>query len=376
MMESPYKSTRYFYFWLTVFPTNHKLHLTFYSLFLALFIMPDQRLFLLKQWLISQLANQHFIIEPITGDASFRRYFRVQVAEQSFIAMDAPLDKEDCRPFVAIATAFAKLGIQVPHIFALDLSQGFLLLTDLGDRLYLNELNAENFRLLYTKALDVLIPIQTCQAVTDWPLPHFGRDFITREWQLYVDWVVNKHWHIKASVQEQHLLTNTLELLFDSAAAQPQVCVHRDYHSRNLLRLVDDGVGVLDFQDAVWGPITYDAVSLLRDCYIDWPLAQIEEIIAQFYWQLRDAKHIKQHSLEEFIRWFDLMGVQRHLKALGIFARLNYLYQRPNYLQYIPRGLTYVLHVCEKYPELKLFREFLQPQAITPLTEDFVRCEP
>lgn len=331
--------------------------------------MFDQRLALLKQWLAHTLATPNFQIQAITGDASFRRYFRIQSAHQNFIVMDAPPDKEDCRPFVAIARAFAQLGVQVPHIFAFDLAAGFLLLTDFGDRLYLNELTADNFSQLYTDALTVLVQIQTCTAVADWTLPHFGHEFIAREWQLYLDWVVNRHWNITTTVHEQHLLANTFELLLNSATTQPQVCVHRDYHSRNLLRLADNGVGVLDFQDAVWGPITYDAVSLLRDCYIDWPRQQIEKIIERFYLQVRDEGRLKNISLAEFTRWFDLMGIQRHLKAIGIFARLKHLYERPNYLPYIPRGLNYVMQVIENYPELKDFRYFLQKSAVPQLLE-------
>jgi len=332
--------------------------------------MQDQRLDLLREWLIHCLAKTHFTIQPITGDASFRRYFRILLDGQSYIAMDAPPDKEDCRPFVAIARAFEQLGVQVPHIFAFDLTQGFLLLTDFGDRLYVGELTPDNFTRLYANALTALNQIQMCQTVADWSLPHFGHDFLLREWQLYVDWVVDRHWGVRTTVHEQHLLANTFELLLNASTAQPQVCVHRDYHSRNLLRLDNDGVGVLDFQDAVWGPITYDAVSLLRDCYIDWPRAEIEKIILSFYQQLCDAGHLNKIAREEFIRWFDLMGIQRNLKALGIFARLKHLYHRPNYLQYIPRGLNYVLQVTKDYPELHEFRQFLENRAVPETWEE------
>jgi hypothetical protein len=332
-------------------------------LLILILFMQDQRLFLLQEWLTHHFASQHFTIQPITGDASFRRYFRVEHEQQTYIAMDAPPDREDCKPFIAIALAFARLGVQVPHIFTYNLDYGFLLLTDLGDRLYLGELTLDNFVTLYKKALLVLNQIHACDTVENWSLPHFGPDFLLREWQLYIDWVVERHWQIKTSVHEHHLLANTFELLVNAASSQPQVCVHRDYHSRNLLCLANDGVGVLDFQDAVWGPITYDAVSLLRDCYIDWPRQEIEKILALYYQQLCDAGQLKNRSLAEFTRWFDLMGIQRNLKALGIFARLKHLYDRPNYLQYIPRGLNYVLQVSENYPELNSFRQFLQHSA-------------
>jgi len=317
--------------------------------------MSDQRFDLLNEWLSKVLPHSHFKVTAIIGDASFRRYFRVQYGQESYIAMDAPPDKEDCRPFVAIARAFAKLNVQVPHIFAFDLEQGFLLLSDLGDNLYSNVLTADNVEQLYLKALADLTKIQACETIPNWDIPHFGKDFLEREWHLFQHWTVEKHWEKNLSVHEHYLLTDSFEILVNNSLSQPHVCVHRDYHSRNLLLLKDKAVGVLDFQDAVWGPITYDAVSLLRDCYIDWPREQIEKLIHVFYEQCS----LKHTSRDQFIYWFDLMGIQRHLKAIGIFSRLKHLYNRPNYLQYIPRGLNYVLQISENYNELNQFRQFL-----------------
>lgn len=331
--------------------------------------MHDHRLDGLQHWLTQTLAPQTLTITPLAGDASFRRYFRVQLADRTLIAMDAPPDKENSVPFVAIARAFAQLGIQVPQIFAANLEQGFLLLSDLGDRLYLTELNAHNAENLYNNALLVLPQIQSCREVSGWSLPHFNRDFILREWRLFQEWVLQQHWGLPLTVSEQYLLVDAFEFLVEAALAQPQVCVHRDYHSRNLLVLDNDAVGVLDFQDAVWGPITYDAVSLLRDCYISWPRAEIERWCLNFHTHLTDTKQLNDVSAAQFMRWFDLLGIQRNLKALGIFARLNHLYKRPNYLKDIPVGLNYILEVSADYPELAKFRHFLQTNAIPQLTE-------
>lgn len=331
--------------------------------------MQDQRLSLLQEWLTHVLAKQTFTILPITGDASFRRYFRVQLREQTYIAMDAPPDKEDCRPFVAIARAFAKLGVHVPQIFAAAIEQGFLLLSDFGDRLYVNELTADNVERLYANALLDLIKIQTCRKIPDWELPHFNRDFLLREWRLFLDWVIDKHCAVALTAREAHQLADSFALLADTAALQPQVCVHRDYHSRNLLYLAEDKVGILDFQDAVFGPITYDAVSLLRDCYIGWPREQIEKILDLFFERLHSETLLKKHSKEEFTYWFDLMGIQRNLKALGIFARLKHLYHRPHYLQYIPRGLNYVLQVSKNYRELTPLGFFLEQRVLPHFLE-------
>lgn len=319
--------------------------------------MLDHRHNALQYWITQTLKNTSFELTPLAGDASFRRYFRVQLADRTLVAMDAPPDRENSRPFVAIATAFAQQGIQVPEILASDLNQGFILLSDFGDHLYLNLLNANNVDLLYEKALNVLPRIQACQQnITDWPLSHFNEAAIQRELALFPEWFLCKHLNFTTTASVEKLLTDTFSLLTQSAIEQPQLCVHRDYHSRNLLLLEDGGVGVLDFQDAVWGPITYDLVSILRDCYIAWPQQQVEKWALNFYEQI----NLKKHSQEQFLRWFDFMGIQRHVKVLGIFSRLCHRDNKPNYLNDLPRIMNYLLEACEKYSELKSFRNFLQ----------------
>lgn len=323
--------------------------------------MLDQRLIALTQWTTKILSTTDFNIIPITGDASFRRYFRVQLFNQTFIAMDAPPEKENVLPFIAIASAFANLNIRVPHIHASDIQQGFMLLSDLGDDLYLNVLNPSNVDKLYNCALNTLERIQTCAIdIPNWPLPFFNAEHIHSELQLFPDWFLTKHLELTLTPEWQNLLVESFNVLIQSATKQPQVCIHRDYHSRNLLVLPDEDVGVLDFQDAMLGPITYDLVSLLRDCYIAWPIAQVEQWVFTFYENLKDNHSIKTASFEEFLRWFDLMGLQRHIKVLGIFARLSHRDNKHNHLSHTPRILDYVLTVCEKYPELKPLHQFFK----------------
>lgn len=318
--------------------------------------MQDIRLDQLHEWSIKELKTSAIQLKPLAGDASFRRYFRLHLTERTLIAMDAPPQQENMHPFVAIAQAFAKLDINVPHILACNLEHGFMLLDDLGDHLYLNLLNSQNVDMLYEKAFDALLRIQTCQQnIPEWTLPHFDQRHIQRELDLFPEWFLTKHLKLTIDSELQKILDKTCSTLINSALEQPQVCVHRDYHSRNLLLVEDTHVGVLDFQDAVWGPITYDLVSLLRDCYIDWPREKVEQ------WALQFHNHaLKKNSPQLFLKWFDLMGIQRHLKVLGIFARLCYRDNKPNYLNDIPRILNYVLTVSENYPELAPLRNFLK----------------
>lgn len=318
----------------------------------------DLRLTTLYNWLATVLPTTNYKITPIKGDASFRRYFRLQMTDKKFIVMDAPPDRENVRPFVAIAKAFAKLGVEVPHIYAADFENGFLLLSDLGDELYLSLLNDLNVDYFYQQALDVLPRIQACKEIPDWHLPDFDRIIIEKEWRLFHEWHLQTHWHMQINVHEQHLLAKIFDFLLNEILKQPRVCVHRDFHSRNLLNFKGK-VGVLDFQDAVWGPVVYDAVSLLRDCYVAWPREQVINWILVYYDQVRDQGLLKNMSRDAFMRDFDLVSVQRHLKVLGIFTRLNYLYGKPDYLNDVPRTLNYVLEVSDNHPELKEFKQFL-----------------
>lgn len=324
------------------------------------FCMPTTatELLTLKNWLITDCLLSNFELHPLADDASFRRYFRLSTNKHSYIVMLAPPAKEDITTFIAIAKDFLHQGIHVPEIFKYNLDQGFILQSDLGDALYLKLLNAENADSLYTQALAVIPQIQSCKPIlnNNQPLGSFNEEFIRFELELFVDWFLNQHLKLPITPKLKTSLENIFKILIASALEQPSVCVHRDYHSRNLLLLDKGKVGVLDFQDAVYGPITYDAVSLLRDAYINWPETQVEKWALRFYHMLPNY----QFSQTTFIRWFDLMGIQRHLKVLGIFARLFYRDNKPQYLSSTNRVLHYLQQICEKYPELMELKQLLQ----------------
>jgi aminoglycoside/choline kinase family phosphotransferase len=320
-----------------------------------------QRIEALKRWLQDELAFRDYTLNPASADASFRRYFRVAHDGASFIVMDAPPDKEDSRPYIRVARMFYDVGLNVPEIIDDDLEQGFLLLSDLGSRLYLDALNAENVDRLYGDALGALATLQACTQATG-VLPDYDRALLMNEMTLFRDWLVGKHLGIALTGTQEAMLDSAFELLAENARVQPQVCVHRDYHSRNLMVTTHNNPGILDFQDAVIGPVTYDLVSLLRDCYISWPRARVEDW-ALGYQELALQSGILRQEHEDpdqFLRWFDLMGVQRHLKAAGIFARLNHRDGKPGYLADIPRTLGYVTDVATRYQELAGLGEFIR----------------
>ncbi len=320
-----------------------------------------QRIEALKRWLQDELAFRDYTLNPASADASFRRYFRVAHDGASFIVMDAPPDKEDSRPYIRVARMFYDVGLNVPEIIDDDLEQGFLLLSDLGSRLYLDALNAENVDRLYGDALGALAILQACTQASG-VLPAYDHALLMSEMTLFRDWLVGKHLGIALTGTQTAMLDSAFELLAENALVQPQVCVHRDYHSRNLMVTTQNNPGILDFQDAVIGPVTYDLVSLLRDCYISWPRARVEDW-ALGYQELALQSGIlrnEDEDPEQFLRWFDLMGVQRHLKAAGIFARLNHRDGKPGYLADIPRTLGYVTDVATRYPELTGLGEFIR----------------
>lgn len=321
----------------------------------------DTRLQLLEQWLTAQ-GYLDYQLEPASADASFRRYFRIRHDGQSFIVMDAPPAKEDTRPFIRVAELLADAGLHVPRILARDIEQGFLQLSDLGTRLYLPALTANNVECLYGDAMAALLHLQQ-HPVPPW-LPEYDRRLLLREMQLFADWYLQRHLGLALNAAQQQTLQQSFEHLATVALEQPKVIVHRDYHSRNLL-LTEPNPGVIDFQDAVHGPVTYDLVSLLRDCYIAWPREQVAQWVQEYHRQARQAGIVEADvSLEQFMRWFDLMGVQRHLKASGIFARLNYRDAKPGYLADIPRTLGYVFAITSDYPELAAFADLLQSLAV------------
>jgi len=309
----------------------------------------------LQNWLQQQLQSTEFDLQAITNDASFRRYFRIIHKNQTLIAMVAPPDKENIQIFIDKAQIFKTLHLQVPKILARDIKNGFLLLSDLGNDLYSRILNSENSTPLYDLAIATLFTIQTYAPDDAKVLPPYDEALLMRELQLFPTWYLPPHLKTNATLAA---LDKIFKLLIDAALNQPQVLIHRDYHSRNLLLLPNNQLGIVDFQDAVFGPITYDLVSLLRDCYITWSAETIENYLRQFY-QHYSANKLKNTSYEEFVRWFDWMGLQRHLKVLGLFNRLAIRDNKPAYLQDLPRVVNYARMISEKYREFQELEEML-----------------
>ncbi|MBV7494210.1 aminoglycoside phosphotransferase family protein [Pseudomonas sp. NPDC086112] len=330
--------------------------------------MPDQdvRLQHLKVWLDEQLAilfaEQGWgTVPPATltaasSDASFRRYFRWEGAGRSFVVMDAPPPQENCKPFVDIAFLLAKSGINVPKIYAEDLERGFLLLNDLGNKTYLDVIDSENADDLFKDALQALLAFQQLPMVA--PLPSYDVALLRRELELFPEWYVKRELGIEFDSAQQTLWQQVSDLLIDSALAQPKVLVHRDYMPRNLM-LSEPNPGVLDFQDAVYGPVTYDVTCLFKDAFLSWPEERVRGWLED-YWQQAGALDIPvQPDFEDFLRASDLMGVQRHLKVIGIFARICHRDGKPRYLGDVPRFFAYIDAVIARRPELAALGELL-----------------
>ena len=308
----------------------------------------DERARDLQVWLREVRPDAGEALVPITGDASFRRYFRVPTAHASLIAMDAPPGREDVRPFVDIARRLEAAGLNAPRILASDVDNGFLLLTDLGDRLYLDALADATADELYADALSALAQMQTRIPCAD--LPVYDETRLHAEMELFPQWFLGRHLGVETAALRGDL-DSAFERLAAVALEQPRVFVHRDYHSRNLLVTPSDNPGILDFQDAVAGPITYDLASLLRDCYVAWPAAAIERWL-EHYAGLAETAGLTLPARATLRRWFDLMGVQRHLKAIGIFARLWHRDGKPRYLGDIPRTWGHIAPLLPQYREL------------------------
>ncbi|MDI3356505.1 phosphotransferase [Pseudomonas sp. UYIF39] len=323
--------------------------------------MPDQdvRLQHLKVWLDEQLAalfaEQGWGAVPLatltaaSSDASFRRYFRWEGEGRSFVVMDAPPPQENCKPFVDIAFLLAKSGINVPKIYAEDLERGFLLLNDLGNKTYLDVIDSENADNLFKDALQALLAFQQLPMVA--PLPSYDVALLRRELELFPEWYVKRELGIEFDSAQQILWQNVTELLIDSALAQPKVLVHRDYMPRNLM-LSEPNPGVLDFQDAVYGPVTYDVTCLFKDAFLSWPEERVRGWLEAYWQQAGDLGIPVQPDFEDFLRASDLMGVQRHLKVIGIFARICHRDGKPRYLGDVPRFFAYIDAVIARRPEL------------------------
>ncbi|HAT8177706.1 TPA: phosphotransferase [Legionella pneumophila] len=318
----------------------------------------------LKEWLAQTIQQKDFVLLPLAGDASFRRYFRIQYNGLTQVVMDAPPEKENIAPFLHIANVLDKIKIPVPDILAINKREGFLLLSDLGDQLLLNKLNHETVDNYYNQAMNLLLQIQKCP--TDDPeLPLFDKSFMLKEMNLCLEWFLKAYLSLDLKQDELQLFQHTIEWIASEVATQPRVFIHRDYHSRNLMLVKnkDSCLATIDFQDAMLGPVTYDLVSLLKDCYISWPREKVLEWITYFH---EKCPHANIYSLTDFIRAFDLCGLQRHLKVLGVFCRLYLRDNKAGYLRDLPLTLKYALECAETYEELHPFFNFLQKRVYLP----------
>ncbi len=323
----------------------------------------DSRRQALYDWACAHL-RQHTSFHPkqldvVSGDASFRRYFRLVHSGGQLIAVDAPADKENSRPFVAIAQALYAHGVKVPEVLAADFDLGFMLLSDFGDTLLRPCLTDDSVDGFYRQAMTELVHLQDCPSPKDYPLPPYNTDKLLTEMSLFKDWFVGRYLGLTLSAEEIALLDNTCQLIADDVQYQPTVFVHRDYHSRNLMVLADGGMGVLDFQDAVTGAITYDLVSLLRDAYVEWPIERVQAWVEVFRLMLQAEGQLHNVSHEQFLAWFDWMGAQRHLKVVGIFARLSLRDGKHGYLNDIPLVFKYLLDEIKGYPALQPLYQWL-----------------
>ncbi len=315
----------------------------------------DTRLVSLVRWLetLHEFSIDPKTVRPASSDASFRRYFRVDSGEDSFIVMDAPPEKENIEPFVKVATLFRKSGVSVPEILAKNPEEGFLLLSDLGVSTYLDRLDDENAGSLYMDAIHSLISIQSISQPDI--LPEYDRATLLRELNLFPEWYVGKHLEFSLTPEKRLKLKKTFNILLANNLSQPQVYVHRDYHSRNLMHMAETGKpnpGILDFQDALYGPVTYDLVSLLKDAYIEWEEERVLDWVIR-YWEKAKKKGMPVNpDIDLFYKDFEFMGIQRHLKILGIFARLYHRDGKSAYLKDMPLVMKYASKTAHRYAEL------------------------
>ena len=314
----------------------------------------DHRLTLLRSWLsqVSSPATVVSSLRPASADASFRRYFRVDGKDgNTYIVMDAPPPHEDVRPFVKVAKLFGATGISVPTILAEDAEQGFLLLSDLGSTTYLKQLAPDTAHKLYMDALESLVLLQTHSQPG--VLPDYDRAMLQRELMLFPEWYLGKHLGVTLSDAQTADLNKVFDALLANNLAQAPVYVHRDYHSRNLMVLEKGNPGILDFQDDVFGPITYDLVSLLRDAYVQWDEEMVLDWVIRYWEMAKRAGLPVNPDIDAFYRDFEFMGLQRHLKVLGIFARLHHRDGKDAYLKDLPLVMEYTRKAAHRYIELK-----------------------
>ena len=319
----------------------------------------------LKNWLRDIGIAVEGELRTASSDASFRRYFRLQEGRQSFIVMDAPPAQEDSSTFVRVAGYLEAMGLNAPRVIEVDLERGFLLLTDLGPTQYLDHINtrAGDVEQLYVDAVDALLQLQRQGEAFQSHLPAYDARFLETELSLFHDWLCGTHLGIDFTTNEEMHWRELCSCLIRNAVDQPQVFVHRDYHSRNLMLTESANPGILDFQDAMEGPLTYDLVSLLKDCYVRLSDEQVGAWAMRFYDGL-DAQVRDSVGKRQFTRYFELMGVQRHLKAAGIFCRLNHRDGKPGYLGDIPRTLSYITELGPRYDELGFLVELISERIL------------
>jgi aminoglycoside/choline kinase family phosphotransferase len=306
----------------------------------------------LTDWLSGLCPNQTFTLAPASADASFRRYFRATYADGTTkVVMDAPPQYEDCKPFLHAGRLFEDAGTHVPHVYEYDFEQGFLLLSDLGNTTYLQALNPGNAKQLYSAATDALIKIQLASKANE--LPPYDEKLLRRELTLFPEWYIAKHLGVTLTDKQQAKLEEVFARILANNLAQPCVYVHRDYHSRNLMLTEDNNPGILDFQDAVYGPITYDLVSLFKDAYIKWEEDEVMDWLIRYWEKARKAGLPVREDFGEFYRDYELMGAQRHIKVLGIFARLYHRDGKDGYLKDMPLVMDYLRRASERYIDLK-----------------------
>lgn len=316
-----------------------------------------------QNWLSRALPWPEFQISPLVGDASSRSYYRLQYEDQSRLLMVSPPEKEDSKPFIAIAKAWHAVGLPVPIIFDIEEQSGCLILEDFGDILYSKALSEENADVLYEKALEALLPLSQAPQPISHTYPVFNADMMWREFYYIFDWLLPKHLNLTLSHTEEKQLKQEMAACIENVLKQPQCVVHRDYHSRNLLLRKGNTLGIIDFQDAVIGPLLYDPVSLLKDAYIDWPEEKIWEWVETFR-----SNGYPSVSSDTFRWWFDMVSIQRHCKVLGIFARLAYRDNKRSYLKDMPRVAGYLLQTLSRYPEWSALNQLIK-QRIAPHLE-------
>lgn len=332
--------------------------------------MPERK-FLLQQWVAKQLDMQEVTLHAVSGDASFRIYYRVGKDSDSYIVVDSDPEKENNNDFIRIARSLFAHGFHAPEIFAAEDKMGFILLSDLGDQLLLPKLTTASVDTYYRSAMKTLRSLQAQLSPTQLSLPQYDHSLLMAEMSLFSDWFIERYIAYSLGQSERDSLNTAYEMLAGSALAQKLVFVHRDYHARNIMLLDNGELGLIDFQDAVWGPITYDLVSILRDCYIRWPRQQTLAWAADYFHAAQQQGILDSgERLEEFLRAFEWMGMQRHLKAVGIFSRLNFRDNKPVYLGDIPRTYRYLLEVAAAYPQLSSMSDVLKSLAVQLVEKD------